>query len=104
MGDLQVTQNITQSGAPPESKEKPTASKKSKKTDDAPTSNEMNMFFEELAQLKDQISGVRGTVDEIKSIHDKALNNVISEAQNSRKHASNARNCKGARFSYGQGK
>jgi syntaxin 1A/syntaxin 1B/2/3 len=42
----------------------------------------MNTFFEELAQLKEKIASIKGCIDEIRSIHDKTLNNVISEQQN----------------------
>ena len=42
----------------------------------------MQDFFNELSQIKDQIAIIRVDVDEIKSIHDRALNNVISEQQN----------------------
>jgi syntaxin 1A/syntaxin 1B/2/3 len=42
----------------------------------------MNTFFEELANLKEKIVSIKGCIDEIRSIHDKTLNNVISEQQN----------------------
>ena len=42
----------------------------------------MNVFFEELAHLKEQIASIKDSVNEVKSIHDRALNNVISEHQN----------------------
>ncbi|KAI8928566.1 t-SNARE [Entophlyctis helioformis] len=78
-----------QSDAPPEpepdKKEKP---KKQPKVDkkakdaEAESSAAMQGFFDELAQIKDQIAMARGNVDEIRAIHDRALNNVISEQQN----------------------
>ena len=42
----------------------------------------MNQFFEELAQVKENIATIKFTVDEIRSIHDRTLNNVTSEKQN----------------------
>eukprot|EP00842_Homolaphlyctis_polyrhiza_P000681 jgi/Hompol1/1613/HPOL_005661-RA len=66
---------------PSEKKEKARKPKKSAEPDDN-GSAAMQAFFEELAQIKDQIAMVRGNIDEIKSIHDRALNNVISEQQN----------------------
>ena len=42
----------------------------------------MNQFFEELAEVKEQIAAIKISIDEIRSIHDKTLNSVISEQQN----------------------
>lgn len=42
----------------------------------------MNKFFEELAETKENISAIKISVDEIRAIHDRTLNNVISEQQN----------------------
>ena len=45
----------------------------------------MNQFFEELALTKENIAGIKVTVDEIRSIHDRTLNSVTSEKQNAGK-------------------
>jgi hypothetical protein len=80
--DLQANQ---EPAAEPTKKEKPKKVNK-QKSDVAELINvDMNVFFEELATLKDQIQGIKGSVDEVKNIHDRALNNVTSEAQNARK-------------------
>lgn len=42
----------------------------------------MNQFFEELAQTKENIATIKIIIDEIRSIHDRTLNNVTSEQQN----------------------
>jgi hypothetical protein len=42
----------------------------------------MNQFFEELATTKENITAIKISVDEIRAIHDRTLNNVISEQQN----------------------
>ncbi|KAL2915198.1 hypothetical protein HK105_205305 [Polyrhizophydium stewartii] len=64
----------------PEKKEKP--KKKKAAEPEQQDSGAMQAFFEELAQIKDLIAVVRGSIDEVKNIHDRALNNVISEQQN----------------------
>jgi hypothetical protein len=42
----------------------------------------MNEFFEELAKTKENIASIKITIDEIRSIHDRTLNNVTSEKEN----------------------
>ncbi|KAH6577199.1 hypothetical protein BASA60_004134 [Batrachochytrium salamandrivorans] len=79
MQDLQP-EGQTESSTPIK-KEKTVKKKKNEKVE-ADTTKAMQEFFEELALVKDNIALVRSSIDEIKSIHDKALNNVISEQQN----------------------
>ena len=61
---------------------------KKKKADKKATTEEsgdgMSKFFEELAEIKEKIVSIRNGINDIKNIHDKALNNVISEQQNAR--------------------
>ncbi|KAI8915552.1 t-SNARE [Gorgonomyces haynaldii] len=71
--------NDLQQDQPKEEEKKP---KRDKKKNEAQTGEEMNTFFEELAGLREQIAQVKTGVEDIKSIHDRALNNVISEQQN----------------------
>lgn len=42
----------------------------------------MNQFFQELATVKENIAAIKLSVEEIRLIHDKTLNSVISEKQN----------------------
>ncbi|KAJ3302123.1 hypothetical protein HDV03_005414 [Kappamyces sp. JEL0829] len=56
--------------------------KKAKKEDEAlAKAGDMNQFFEELAATKENIASIKVLVDEIRSIHDRTLNNVTSEQQ-----------------------
>ncbi|KAJ8323248.1 hypothetical protein BDV3_004344 [Batrachochytrium dendrobatidis] len=64
-----------------EKKEKPPKKSKKQTEPEQDTTAIMQSFFEELAHVKDKIAIVRTSIEEIKSIHDKALNNVISEQQ-----------------------
>ncbi|KAI8899024.1 t-SNARE [Globomyces pollinis-pini] len=88
LGDLQPSeeeakqQEATEAAA---NKKKQKKDKQIKKTNElnSPTKPEadMNLFFEELADMKSQIASIRNSVDEIRAIHDKALNSVTSEKQ-----------------------
>lgn len=64
----------------------------------------MSDFFEELALAKENIAGIKISVEEIRAVHDRTLNNVISEQQNAGWTRSNNRNGEGIRCSNGQGK
>jgi syntaxin 1A/syntaxin 1B/2/3 len=55
---------------------------KKKKKKNEPVQTDMNQFFEEIAEMKERIASIKGCIDEIRSIHDKTLNSVISEQQN----------------------
>jgi predicted RNase H-like nuclease (RuvC/YqgF family) len=61
--------------------QEPQEQKKKKKKNEPEQSN-MNQFFEEIADLKERILSIKVSVDEIRTIHDKTLNSVISEQQN----------------------
>lgn len=89
--------------APATKEEKKKKEKKKEKSEAVEVNNDMNLFFEELAQVKDQIQVIKGSVDEVKNIHDRALNNVTSEAQNARNYFScnRFRNRKRTRCCYG---
>ena len=65
-----------QQGQEPEKKEK-----KKPKQDNA-GSDVMGTFFKDLADIKDHIASIKNSISDIKTIHDKALNNVITEQQN----------------------
>lgn len=79
MNDLQTS---AQDSEPEPAKKEKLKKPRQKSEPEEPVNNDMNTFFEELAQLKNQIQAIKGSVDEVKSIHDRALNNVTSEAQN----------------------
>lgn len=61
--------------------------KKKKEANNVPEAEvgNMNDFFEELASLKEIISCIKLYVEEIRGIHDRTLNNVISEQQSAGK-------------------
>lgn len=45
------------------------------------TAATMNQFFEEIANLKETIATIKISVEEIRTIHDRTLNNVTSEKE-----------------------
>jgi hypothetical protein len=53
-----------------------------KKKEEDNTASTMNVFFQQLADIKDDISRVKTYIEDIQNIHNNALNNVISEQQN----------------------
>ncbi|KAJ3321079.1 Syntaxin-1A [Boothiomyces sp. JEL0866] len=59
------------------------AKKGKEKKDESPTTTAatMNQFFEEIANLKESISSIKVSVEEIRTIHDRTLNNVTSEKE-----------------------
>lgn len=74
------------SQAPPPAAAAPSKDDKSKK---GPGSGEsepeaIKEFFLELEGVKEKITIVKNSIQEIKTLHDRALNNVISEQENSR--------------------
>ena len=48
-------------------------------------SEDIKEFFAELTSIKETVAMVKNSIAEIKSLHDRALNNVISEQENARK-------------------
>ncbi len=46
--------------------------------------NSLKSFFNELEGVKSKIVIIKTCIQEIKALHDRALNNVISEQENSR--------------------
>ena len=45
----------------------------------------MKDFFAEIGAIKETVALIKNSIAEIKSLHDRALNSVISEQENARK-------------------
>lgn len=59
-------------------------SKKHGDTHDTDNSDDIKEFFSEIGAIKESVALVKNSIAQIKALHDRALNNVISEQENSR--------------------
>jgi syntaxin 1A/syntaxin 1B/2/3 len=74
-----------QSAPPPQTVKEEPKGKKGAGGSEADDANAIKEFFTELEDIKEKISIVKGSIQDIKSLHDRALNNVISEQENARR-------------------
>ena len=69
---------------PPPAAAAPSGSKDDKPKKGDADQDTIKEFFLELEGVKEKIAIVKNSTQEIKTLHDRALNNVISEQENSR--------------------
>jgi syntaxin 1A/syntaxin 1B/2/3 len=64
------------------------AVKDDKKAGNAQTADDnadgIKIFFSEIGAIKETVALIKNSIAEIKSLHDRALNSVISEQENAR--------------------